>query len=50
LGLAFVKEVITRMEGRIELQSEVGKGSCFSIFFTKLPSTTPVEIALQISQ
>jgi len=37
LGLAFVKEVITQMSGRIELQSEIGKGSCFSIFFTKLP-------------
>lgn len=37
LGLAFVKEIITKMNGRIELESEVGKGSKFSIFFTKLP-------------
>ncbi len=37
LGLAFVKEIITQMHGRIELKSEVGKGSCFSIYFTRLP-------------
>jgi len=30
LGLAIVKHVLTRHQGRLEIQSELGRGSCFS--------------------
>ena len=33
LGLSIVKEVVERHRGRVAVQSEVGKGSKFSIFF-----------------
>ncbi|MEJ5210914.1 MAG: ATP-binding protein, partial [Burkholderiales bacterium] len=33
LGLSIVKHVLTRHQGRLEIQSEVGKGSTFSACF-----------------
>jgi two-component system phosphate regulon sensor histidine kinase PhoR len=30
LGLAIVKHVMTRHQGRLEITSEVGRGSCFT--------------------
>ncbi len=33
LGLAIVREIAARYEGRVELQSEVGKGSTFRVSF-----------------
>lgn len=34
LGLSICKVIIDRLSGRIEVQSEVGKGSCFSVILS----------------
>lgn len=34
LGLYLAKRLISELSGRIEIESEVGRGSCFTIFFT----------------
>lgn len=34
LGLSICKVIIERLAGRIEVQSEVGKGSCFSVILS----------------
>lgn len=34
LGLSISKVIIEKLSGRIEVQSEVGKGSCFSVFLS----------------
>jgi two-component system, OmpR family, phosphate regulon sensor histidine kinase PhoR len=36
LGLAIVKHVLMRHEGRLEIESEVGRGSTFSAWLPKL--------------
>lgn len=36
LGLSITKALLEIIEGRIELESEVGKGSCFTIFIKEL--------------
>jgi len=33
LGLAIVKHVLLRHQGKLEIKSDVGKGSCFSCHF-----------------
>jgi two-component system phosphate regulon sensor histidine kinase PhoR len=33
LGLAIVKHITTRHQAKLVIDSEVGKGSCFSIVF-----------------
>jgi signal transduction histidine kinase len=38
LGLGMVKSIVESYGGRISLESEVGKGSKFTVF---LPKTTP---------
>ena len=38
LGLAFVKELMDRYGGRIELQSEVGRGTSVTVTFPLLVS------------
>lgn len=35
MGLAIVKKIVDRYEGRISLQSEIGAGCCFEIFFPR---------------
>jgi len=47
LGLAIVKSTIERHNGRINVQSELGKGSCFT-FTLPLMQTVEDPIALQI--
>ena len=34
LGLSICKVIIERLAGRIEVHSEVGKGSCFSVILS----------------
>lgn len=41
LGLAICKEIIEHHQGRIEVQSEVGKGTTFNIHLPALPATSP---------
>ena len=35
LGLAIVKHVLTRHQATLDVESELGKGSCFSVRFPK---------------
>ena len=35
LGLAIVKHVLVRHQGQLQIDSEVGKGSCFSLLFPR---------------
>lgn len=42
LGLAITKKLVQRMNGRMEVASEVGVGSRFSIFFPRLANDAPV--------
>lgn len=35
LGLRFVKAAMVRLGGRVKVESELGKGSCFSLIFPK---------------
>jgi CheY-like chemotaxis protein len=41
LGLSIVKELVTTLNGKLEIESEPGKGSCFSF-------TIPIEIANEL--
>ncbi|MGR9046416.1 MAG: CHASE2 domain-containing protein [Gammaproteobacteria bacterium] len=41
LGLAFVKAVIDKHKGRIEVQSELGKGSCFCLLLPAAVNSRP---------
>ena len=38
LGLALVKWVVENHHGRVDVQSEVGKGSCFTIWLPLAPA------------
>lgn len=40
LGLAICKEIVEHHKGRIEVQSEVGKGTTFSIFLPMVPASS----------
>src|SRR5690606_23022791 len=49
LGLAIVKHVVNRHAARLEVTSEPGRGSCFSVIFpgvrtiARTPADVPVE-------
>jgi two-component system phosphate regulon sensor histidine kinase PhoR len=45
LGLAIVKEVVLRHDGRIDVESEVDKGSTFTVYLPITPQTTSVAAA-----
>ncbi|MEP6919375.1 MAG: ATP-binding protein, partial [Acidobacteriota bacterium] len=45
LGLATVHGIVTRGGGSIEVASELGKGTSFSVY---LPSADPAEVAVQV--
>jgi PAS domain S-box-containing protein len=48
LGLAIVKSLVEMHEGRIWLQSEVGRGTTFSITLRAVKETTPAAAAPQL--
>ena len=37
LGLAIVKHILARHRGQLSIESEIGKGSCFSVWFETCP-------------
>ena len=45
LGLAIVKEIVLRHDGRIDVESEVDKGSTFTVYLPITPQTSPVATA-----
>ena len=45
LGLAIVKEIVLRHDGRIEVESEIGRGSTFTIYLPVIPQAIPAGVA-----
>jgi PAS domain S-box-containing protein len=43
LGLAIVKEIVIRHDGRIEVESEINKGSTFTVYLPMAPQTAPAK-------
>jgi two-component system phosphate regulon sensor histidine kinase PhoR len=41
LGLAIVKHIVSRHRGRLEIDSEVGRGSVFTVFLPAAPGGKP---------
>ena len=42
LGLAIVKEIVIRHDGRIDVESEIDKGSTFTVYLPAAPQSAPV--------
>jgi CheY-like chemotaxis protein len=48
LGLAFVESYVTQLGGRVEVESQLGAGSCFRLVFAREQAETgAVEVQLQ---
>lgn len=45
LGLSFVQTVVQRHQGRIEVDSAVGQGSCFSVYLPRYEEQEPASAA-----
>jgi two-component system phosphate regulon sensor histidine kinase PhoR len=41
LGLAIVKKIVTGHSGRIEVESEIDKGTTFTVFLPLVPKSIP---------
>jgi len=39
LGLAIAKHIVARHRGRLQIESELGEGACFSVFLPQTPAT-----------
>ena len=50
LGLYIVKQTIERLGGKIEVDSELGKGSCFKIIIPNLRDKVSTEVSAQLQQ
>jgi PAS domain S-box-containing protein len=49
LGLWIVKQIVSNLHGKVEVASEVGKGSTFTVTLPKQPPQTEAEISSEIS-
>jgi two-component system phosphate regulon sensor histidine kinase PhoR len=46
LGLAIVKHIVSRHQGRLQIESKVGEGSTFTVFLPAAPAENPGKPAL----
>ncbi|GAB3648419.1 two-component regulator propeller domain-containing protein [Echinicola sediminis] len=45
IGLSLTKELVSLHKGKITIESEVGQGTCFTVFLPKLQYTTPIPVS-----
>ena len=46
LGLAITKRIVEMMQGRVEVESEIDKGSCFTVHVLLRKNTTDTDVAV----
>ncbi len=49
IGLAFSKDIIDLHEGEISVRSELGKGSCFTVFLHSESSSVPIQEDVELN-